>query len=239
MKTNVEKQVAAFDKVLGHCNALGTMYNPSTESIKIAALISVLTSAQASIKAVDTAKSDLINAINERQKVFLPIAGIGTRVLNALQATDASPQLIADIKLYRDKFRSKSKPSSKPAADTTQPTQPDASRGPLSQLDFESKIRNFGTMIGVLSKHAGYAPNEADISIEALTTQLQSMVDTNKAVRDAQVTLANARVARQIAVYGQNGISSTGKRVKKYFVTVFGATSEHAKQLNRISFKSR
>jgi hypothetical protein len=112
MKTNATKVVAAFDQVLGHCNALGTKYNPSKESMKITALTTMLTSAQASIQAVNIAKSNLIQAVNNRHKVFDPLPAIGTRILNALIATDASPQLIADIRLYRDKFRFK---RSKPA----------------------------------------------------------------------------------------------------------------------------
>ena len=237
MKTNATKVVAAFDQVLGHCNALGTKYNPSKESMKITALTTMLTSAQASIQAVNIAKSNLIQAVNNRHKVFDPLPAIGTRILNALIATDASPQLIADVRLYRDKFRFKRSKPAKPETSTT-PTPPaDASRGPVSYLDFDSKIDNLDIIIGLLKTEPLYKPNEADITIAALTTLLTTLRSSHKAVRDAQIALRNAKVARNATLYSEAGIHGTAKRVKKYILSVFGATSEQFRSFSSIRVK--
>lgn len=239
MKTNVEKQVAAFDQVLGHCNALGPMYNPNKETMKVTALTSLLTSAQASIQAVDTAKTNLILAINDRQKVFAPLPGTATRILNALVATDASPQLIADVRLYRDKIRGSNASTAakaKPEDSTTgQPNPADSSRGPLSQRDYDTKIRNFGTLILLLKSETSYEPNETDITLTALTNVLASLKEAHKAVSDAQVVLRNARSVRRSAVYGDSGIYGAGKRVKRYILSVFGANSDEFRKVNSIS----
>lgn len=239
MKTNVEKQVAAFDQVLGHCNALGAMYNPSKESMKVSAMTSVLASAQASIQAVDIAKTNLIVAINARQKVFAPLPGTATRILNALVATDASAQLIADVRLYRDKIRGAQANAAakvKPEDSTIgQPSPADSSRGPLSQLDYDTKIRNFGTIILLLKSESSYKPNEADITMAALTNVLASLNEKHKAVRDAHIALRNARSVRRNAVYGDSGIYGAGKRVKRYILSVFGATSDEFRKFNSIS----
>jgi hypothetical protein len=244
MKNNAEKVVAAFDKVLGNCNALGGMYNPSKESLKVTALTSLLTSAQESLKAVDNAKADLITAINARQKVFHPLASIGTRILNAVQVTDASPQLIADIKLYRDRFRktvsrSSKVPKVKPEdSSKAQPISADSSRGPLSHLDFESKITNFGMMIELLKKDGNYGPNEADISIAALTAYYKMLTEHNKAVHDAKVRLNRARLVRREMVYGEKGVNKTRIAVKKYILSVFGGTHPEYIAIRSINTKS-
>ena len=244
MKTNVEKNVAAFDQVLGHCNALGKMYNPSKESLKVAAMTSLLTSAQVSLKAVDTAKSNLILAINARQRVFSTLPGFGTRILNALKASDASPQLIADIRLYRDKFRAPRRsgqtvPAKPEDSSKAQPNPGDSSRGPLSQLDYDTKIRNFGTMIEMLKGESAYKPNEAELTIAGLTTMLTSLRQTHKAVADAELAISNARLVRNKLVYGDNGIYGTIKRVKTYVLSVFGATSVEFRMFNRIRLMPR
>jgi hypothetical protein len=244
MKTNVEKQVAAFDQVLGHCNAFGQMYNPSKHSIKVTAMTCLLTSARESVQAVDTAKSNVILAINERQKIFEPLPAIATRIVNSVTAADASPQLIADIKLYRDKFRSKANASrvkKAPPDDSSkvQPIPAGSSRGPLSQLDFNSKIRNFSMIIELLKGDGTFVPNETDLSIDALTTMLASLREKHKAVRDAQIVLSNARASRNIIVCGDEGILGVAKRVKKYVSSVYGATSKQFHQVNSISLKSK
>jgi hypothetical protein len=243
MKTNPKKVVAAFDKVLGNCNALGEMYKPSKESLKVAALTSLPTSAQESLKAVDNAQADLITAINARQKVFGPLASIGTRILNSIQVTDASQQLIADIKLYRDKFRTarrstKAKKAEPGDSSKVQPIPADSSRRQLSHLDFESKIRNFGMMIELLKKGGTYSPNETDLSIAGLTAYHDMLVEHNKAVLDAKVRLSRARLAKTELMFGENGVNKTRIAVKKYILSVFGATHPEYIAVRSINPKS-
>jgi hypothetical protein len=240
MKTNVEKQVAAFDQVLGLCNKLGTKYNPSKDSLKVAALNSVLTSAVSSIQAVDNAKSALTKAVNARQKAFAPLPGIGTRILNVLIASDASPQVIADARLYRDKLRgTMSAKTPKPEDSTTTTPPADASRGPVSYLDHESKIRNFGLLVDLLRDEPLYKTNEPEFSIAALTTLLASLKERNKAVRDAMLTLQYTRHLRNIAVFSEAGVYGTAKRVKKYILYAFGATSEQYRMANSYHIRQK
>lgn len=244
MKTNVEKQVAAFDKVIGHCNAFGATYNPSKVTMKVTALTAMLTTAQQTILAVDTAKSARIVMINARQQAFNPLPRIATRILSAVWSTDASPQLIADVKLYCDKLRAQSRggPTSTvtPVNSSQVPTIPaDPSRGPLSELDFESKIKNFNMIIQLLLSEASYKPNEVDLSIAALNAVVVTLREKHKAVMNAQIVLTNARLARKKAVYDVNGIYGTAKRVKKYILSVYGATSDQFHQIDSIHFRNK
>ena len=238
MKTNNTKQVAAFDQVLSHCNTLGTKYNPSTESIKIAALTSMLTSAQTLVTAAENAKLNYVKVVNARHEAFIPISGMATRILNLMMASNASPELVADIRRYRDKLRSPRK-IVKPE-DSTKTTQPaDASRGPISYMDFDSKADSFEAIVTLIKGEAVYKPNEPEFSIANLTTLANTLRAKNKAVNDARISLRNARVARNNALYSEAGLSGAAKRVKKYVLFACGATSEQYRSFNSITLKSK
>jgi hypothetical protein len=240
MKTNNNKQVAAFDQVLGHCNALGTKYNPSKDSIKVAALNTLLTSAKATLTAADTAKFNLMEAVNVRQETFAPITKTATRILNVLIASDASPQRIADVRKYRDKLSGKRQVKTmKPEASTTPAPPADASRGPISYLDFESKIDSFSNILELVKAEPLYKPNEVEFSIANLTTLLATLRLKNKAVHDAQVALRNARLNCNATVYSDAGLYGAAKRVKKYILFAFGATSKQYHMFNGIHLKTR
>src|SRR5687767_4027669 len=104
MKTHTN-QVAAWGKLLGHCNALGATFNPSKESMKSTALTNLLTEAQKSIQAVHNAHNDLVDAINVRNRAFDKLPYLGTRIIGALEASGASPDHIADVNRIRLRFR--------------------------------------------------------------------------------------------------------------------------------------
>jgi hypothetical protein len=239
MKTNKQKQVAAFDQVLGLCNDLGQKYNPGNDSINLAALNSLLTSAQEKVNAAHTAKMNLTEVINARQEAFAQLPFIGTRILNMLIASDASPQRIGDVKAYRDKLRSRSGKTAKPE-DSTNATKPaDASRGPVSYLDFESRLENFRSIIDLAGMEIRYKPNEPEFSIASLTTLAQQLGEMNKAVNLARLAYGNARSARNAALYSDAGLFGATKRVKKYILYACGSKSEQFRRVNGISLNSR
>jgi hypothetical protein len=199
MKTNKQKQVAAFDQVLGLCNDLGQKYNPGNDSINLAALNSLRSFAQEKVNAAHTAKMHLIEVINARQEAFAKLPAIGTRILSVLISSDASPQRIADVKAYRDKMRGRPGRITKPE-DSTKTTQPaDSSRGPISYLDFDSKLENFRSIISLAGMEFRYRPNEPEFAIASLTTLAEQLEEMTTAVNRGQLAYANARSARNKA----------------------------------------
>jgi hypothetical protein len=236
MKTNKQKQVAAFDQVLGLCNDLGQKYNPSNDSINLAALNSLLTSAQEKVKAAHTAKMNLTEVINARQEAFAKLPGIGTRILNVLIASDASPQRIADVKAYRDKLRSPAR--SKPAKpeDSTNPAKPaDASRGPISYLDYESRLESFRSIISLAGMDSQYKPNEPEFSIASLNAQADQLGALNLTVNQSRLAYRNAKSAENLALYSDAGLFGVTRRVKKYVLYACGATSEQYQRVNHVT----
>jgi hypothetical protein len=240
MKTNDSKQVAAFEKLLGNCNAFGAMYNPKKASVKITALNEMLVHAQQMTAAVNSARNARTVAINARQDAFNDLPKLATRIVSALIATDAPASLIADIRLIgrRFKFRSVRKQRGGESSDQLTGLVSDHSRGPISHLDYESKIVNFGNIIDLLKTETSYEPNEADLTIESLNAYLVSLKEKHKAVATAQLAVKNATMAKDKALFHANtGIYGTSKVVKEYVRSVFGTGSMHFIEVKSIPFR--
>jgi len=89
-ETGHAQNVANLEDLISVCTGFGTPYNPSKTSIKILGLQALLTNGKNSLQTVKTTKTPYDNATNAREIVFAPIKKISTRVVNALEATDAT-----------------------------------------------------------------------------------------------------------------------------------------------------
>jgi hypothetical protein len=236
METGNVKQVAAFEKLVSFCNAHGATYNPSKASLKVAALNTLLTSAQQSLEAVKTADTAFANAVNARNQAFDALPKFMTRVINILAATDASADTVKEAYFYARRLRPVKKLKQNPPATGVQET---ASRSRSnSQLDFDGKADNFAAFVKVVAGESSYKPNEADLTTVALTKVVTNLRSLNTAVITAQVALSNARIARDKALY-QNGIYGTAKASKHYIKGVFGFQSADFKQVSALTFVNR
>ena len=238
MKTNDSKHVATFEKLLGFCNTFGAMYNPSKASIKVATMNTLLTSAQQSLEAVMVAQTAYTIAVNERQAVFNVLPRLGTRIHNALTVSDAPPLLIADVNTIRLRFRYPKRVKKRIQENDSADKPPSGtSRGPISHLDFESKIRNFSALIRMLASEPSYQPNEAELRLEALNTLLATLVEKDKPVAMAKLVLSNERLNRKRLLHDPSGIRGTALMVKRYIRSAFGATSDQVRQIKGLNFK--
>lgn len=222
MKTNADKKVAAFDQVVGLCNELGSAYSPPRESMTIQALNGQLSTVRAILANAELAKTRYVVAVNTRNSVFRPIPGIMVRIARLIAVSDVDEEVIADVHAISKTFRHP-KVKKKPA--TGEAAEADTSRGPISQLDFESKIRNFKAMIALLENTPQYRPAEADLQITVLQDYSRQMVESHNAVMHTFRMLKSARTDRNRAVMGEKGIHESIINVKKYLFAAFGAQS--------------
>ena len=108
-----------------------------------------------------------------------------------------------------------------------------------SQMSFDSRLDNFDKLIKLLSSIPAYAPNEADLKVEALTALYNDLKAKNMAVINAETPLSTARIARNEVLYKQNtGIVDITVDVKNYVKSVFGATSPQYKLISNLKFTS-
>lgn len=239
MKTGHVKQVAAFEQLLGFCNAQGAVYNPSKVSMKMPALNTLLTSAQTSLQATDAARNALLDAIHQRQKAFNGLPTFVTRIVNVLRSTDASPERIKEAIAIRKKFYSKRGETPVPVEQAPAiPAEeiPNKPKG-AAYADFDSRTANFAALVQLLSTEPLYKPNEAELQLANLTATLTNLRNRTKAVVTARINFSNAIASRNRVLYGAASIHSTAAEVKSYVKAVFGVTSNAFKQINKIDFK--
>jgi hypothetical protein len=235
MNTGHVKQVAAFEKLLGYCNAHGATYNPGKASLKVAALNTLLTSAQQSLEAVKILRTAYDNAVNSRRQTFDDLPRFMTRIVNTLASTDASRATVDEAYFYSKRFRSV---KSRPAIASGNPgtvSEPPLPRS-AAHFDFDSKTDNFAALVKVVSAEPSYNPNEPDLQIIALNAFVTSLREKNKAVLKAQVALSNGRAARNRILYSTSGIYGSARAVKHYIKGLFGYQSVGYRQIGGLTF---
>jgi len=87
-ETGHAKNVANFETLISSVTAFGATYNPSKDTLKPAALQTLLTAAKTSLNTVNVAQSVYSNAVAGREFAFAPLSKLFTRVNNALKSTD-------------------------------------------------------------------------------------------------------------------------------------------------------
>ena len=244
-ETGHAKNVANFEDLISFCLGYGATYNPVNVNIKVTALQTKQTAAQAAIQTVKTTKTAFDNATNSREVVFINIKKLSTRIVNALEATTATSQTIDDAKTVNRKMQGKradNTPQSVPASIAPQPLPapvPVHKQISVSQQSFDGLIDNFTKLIQVVSAEPAYLPNEIDLKVATLNTLLASLKAANTSVISTTTTYSNARITRDTTLYAvDSGLVDLAFEVKKYVKSIFGATSAQYKQISGLQFTS-
>jgi len=108
----------------------------------------------------------------------------------------------------------------------------DHSRGPISYLDFESKIRHFALIVQVIDKSHVYEATEESMSIEGLKQHLENLIRSHRAVHATKMALKTAANRRNEVIYGD--VKSTILQVKQYLIGAFGTGSINYKKVLKI-----
>lgn len=239
-ETGHAKNVANFEVLISSCTGYGPVYNPSKNALKIPQLQTALASAKSALLNVKTTGTTFENARNARELALAPapVKKFCTRILNALEATDASALTVDDAKTINRKIQGKRAGDKLPPTDGSTPTPPEVVQISVSQQSYDSLIDNFNKLIVCLSVEPLYIPNENDLKIAALNTTLTNYRTLNTAVINAAIPYKNAIIARNSVLYQDiTGLVDIALEVKKYVKSVFGATSPQYKQISKLEFK--
>ena len=228
------KNVANFQDLIEFVTGYGATYNPSKNSLKLPQLIALKATAETKLKDVISKNTAYNNTVNERMIAFGSIKSLSTRLVNALQTTDASDKTIEDAKGFNRKMQGKK------ASSMQKPTDPDAvapTTISTSQQSYDQLIQHFSGLVSVLETEPTYSPNETELQIATLSTKIADLNTQNKAVATAYPNISNSRIARNETLYtSENGIYETAGEVKKYVKSVFGTSSPQYNQVSGIKF---
>jgi hypothetical protein len=230
------KNVANFQDLIAFVEGYGPTYNPSKTSLTAEQLTALHATASASLQNVINLKTAHDDAVNSRAAAFAQLPPLSTRLVNALEATDASQEKIDDAKGYNRKIQGQRAP--KKEEEPLDPNQPAPRRISASQQSYDQLIQHFEGLISVLASEPSYAPNETELQITSLQARAQDLSNKNNQEASADTAVSNARLERNRILYQENtGLVDTALDVKKYVKSLFGASSAEYNQIKGIKFK--
>ena len=229
------KNVANFQDLIEFVTAYGATYNPSKNSLKLPQLIALKASADATLADVITKNTNYNNKVNERITAFSGLTSLSTRLVNALQTTDATTETIGNAKTFNRKMQGKKASSSQTPTD---PNTPAPNTISTSQQSYDQLIQHLAGLTSILEAETSYTPNETDLQVATLQTKIADLTAKNTAVATAYASISNSRIARNETLYSSStGLVETANEVKKYIKSVFGASSPQFAQVKGIQFK--
>lgn len=237
--TGHAKNIANFEQLINIVIALGAAYVPSAAILLLTALQALLTaakSAQTEVGAKETAET---SAGKEREDAFEGQSKMATRVVAAYAASDADQSVGKNLAGYVRKLRGK-RAGDKPEDDPeTLEIDESQSGHSVSQVSYDSLVATWRLIIQLLAAQAGYAPNEADLTVEALTAYVDNLEAKNNAAKLAEIAADNARASRDQILYApQTGMLDIVQRVKKYVKSISAGANAY-EQLMDLEFKKQ
>ncbi|REG97963.1 hypothetical protein [Flavobacterium aquicola] len=233
-ETGHAKNVANFQSLIAFVTAYGATYNPSKNALKLPQLTALATAVQASLGDVVTKNTAFNNKVNERAVAFKNLKTLATRLVNALQITDASSQKVDDAKGFNKKLQGT---KSKKAETPIDPNAEVPKTISTSQLSYDQQIQHLAGLISVLKSETTYLPNEADLKVASLTTKQTDLTAKNNAVATAYAAISNSRIARNAILYKEEtGLLDIAADVKKYIKSIYGAASPQFAQVSGLKF---
>lgn len=234
-ETGHAKNVANFQDLIAFVTGYGATYNPSKNALKLPQLTALQTTSQTKLAEVVAKNTSYNNAVNDRLTAFSTLKSLSTRLVNAVETTDASPEKIKDAKGFNRKMQGKKASSFDTQADPNTPAPTTIS---TSQQSYDQQIQHFAGLISVLQSEPSYSPNEIDLKIATLTAKQADLSAKNNAVATSYAAVSNTRIARDKTLYDVNiGLVDTATEVKKYIKSLFGASSPEFAQVKGIEFK--
>ena len=235
-ETGHAKNVANFQSLIAFVTAYGATYNPSKNALKLPQLIALKADADTKLADVVTKNTAYNNKVNERINAFSGLKSLSTRLVNALQTTDATDQIIKDAKGFNKKMQGQR--ASATATTPTDPNTPAPNTISTSQQSYTQQIQHLAGLISVLESEPSYTPNETDLQIATLQAKQNDLTTKNNEVATSYANISNSRIARNTTLYSTEGsIFDVASEVKKYIKSIYGASSPEFAQVKGIEFK--
>lgn len=230
-ETGHAKNVAHFEDIVYIVTTYGESYNPSNPKLTVSELQNLHRQAEECITSVDTVLPTYKNAVSNRQQAFEGLSTKMTRIKNALEVSGASDHSIAQATTLVKKIRGD---HSSPKSQGENGKEETKSKS-TSQMSFDNRLSNYSSLVKFLTSIEEYRPNEPELQIQSLESELQMLKDKNREVMMAEVELDNIRIKRNNLLYAEDeGVYDRVSDVKTYVKSVYGSTSTQYKQLSKI-----
>jgi hypothetical protein len=233
-ETGHAKNVANFSLLLAYLREMGTDYNPANVNILLTALEVKEGAAKAAMKAVTDALIPWKNAINERDREYMGMSKMATRVINALAGSGVPADILKDARGVVNKIVGKSTRKKK----EPDPNNPEGKTISTSQMSFDNRIANFELLVAMVKGQTKYNPNEANLKVTALEAYITRLGGVNATVNQTETALNKKRDLRYVVLYEPVfGLPDLTGTIKKYVKSVVGGDSPIYKRIAKIQIK--
>lgn len=236
-ETGHAKNIANFETLISVVQSYGTAYNPPRVNLKLPALTPIPGAALDAVAEVNHFLDADTVAGKERETAFAGLGKLVTRVIGALELTDADATIGDRARTLARKIkggRAGDKPEDDPATPETDESQTAHS---VSQLSYDNQLANFEALVQLLEAQPAYAPNETELQSDSLRTRADNMRAKNTAAVNARTALTVARNQRDDILYKPDtGLYDIANAVKKYVRSAFGADSTQYAQIKDLKF---
>ena len=233
-ETGHAKNIANFQDLIAFVTGYGATYNPVKNTLKIPQLITLSTLAQTKLADVLAKNTAYNNSVNDRIIAFTGLKSLSTRLVSALETTNAPKEKISDAKGFNRKMQGRRSSSTQSPNDSNAPAPATIS---TSQQSYDQLIQHFAALVSVLQSEATYLPNENDLKLTTLAAKQIDLTSKNNAVATAYTIVSNSRIQRNKTLYDPiTGLVDIAAEVKKYVKSVYGTTSPEYAQVKGIKF---
>lgn len=212
-------------------------WNSSNPLLAIAAMEAQQADCVAAFENISVVLTPQKIKINARQAAFDKFASIVRRSRSVLKSSGATKAEIDDAETWARKILgTRKKPKETDNPDT--PANEANASNSAAQLSFDSMSGNMKGYRDMLSNIVKYDPNEADLTIAAITAAIDEADAATAAVSAGHAPVINARQTRDAKLY-QNADSAyeVFRMAKEYYKGLHGASSPQYKSVAGLTFK--
>ena len=225
-----------FYELIQFVTTYGATYNPMLDALKIPQLSAQHTAGLNALQSVTNQVTSYNNTVNLRMEVFAPSKPLATRVINVLETSGASADVIKDAKTINRKIQGK---RAKTITEQLPPDNQPPATISASQQSYAQTIEHWAALISLLQSQVEYAPNEAALQTSTLQEMHTAMIEANDNVANEWALISNVRNQRDQVLYNpETGIVKTAELVKKYVKALYGSKSIEFTQVNHIPFRT-
>ena len=174
-ETGHSKNVANFETLISAIQTFGAGYDPPRASLKLAALAPLPVAARGAIDDLNHFAGLQTVASNAREQAFDGLGKLVTRVISALELSDAGAAIGDSARTLARKIkggRAGERIQDDPATPDVDESKQNIS---VAQLSYDSQLANFEALVQLLESQPAYAPNETDLKAATLRTRADDM----------------------------------------------------------------
>ena len=230
------RNLTNFENLIVAVMSYGNNYVPYKASLELSQLEFIFTQAQQALTTLTDKRSEYKIRVNDRQTIFAQLRPLATRVMAALNNSDADNKLIEDAKSFHFKIQGRrinNKPKANEALSATAPI-----RHSVSQQSYTQLIQHFEGLLSLLRRAPAYHPSHNDLQITSLEQFKVQLAQKSRAVMNAASDLTDARNARDYIFYkGPNALVEIAANVKAEVKSTFGTNSPEFAKINKCLFR--